>query len=96
MKSLAFVLAVMASGAAMAADGGAGATCAPHLSPLRARIYQKAVDGPAVLREFLFIRRGILQLDVTETADWAAAVTRARAACMKNVAHAEPTSPVIV
>ena len=51
MKSLAFVLAVMASGTAMAADGGAGATCGPRLSPLRARIYQKAVDGPGVLRD---------------------------------------------
>ena len=57
-------------------------------------IYQKAVDGAAALRDFLYIRRGILQLDVTEAADLAALVSRARAACMKKASQAEPAPPV--
>jgi hypothetical protein len=90
MKTFAFVLAILASGTAMAQDSGAGASCAPHLSPLQARIYQKAVDGPGALRDFVYMRRGVLQLDVTETADWAASVSQERAVCMKKVAQAQP------
>jgi hypothetical protein len=88
MKTFAFVLAAIASSTAMAQD--TGAACASQLSPLQARIYQKAVDGPGALRDFVYMRRGVLQLDVTEAADWAASVTQERATCMKKVAQARP------
>jgi hypothetical protein len=37
-----------------------------------------------VLRDFMFIRRGILQLDIYETAAWVNSINEARAVCMKN------------
>jgi hypothetical protein len=95
MKTFAFVLAVLASGTAMAQDSGTAAACAPQLSPLQARLYQKAVDGTGALRDFLYIRRGILQLDVTQTAEWAASVSQDRSACMKKVAEAQPPAPQV-
>ncbi|MGH8795832.1 MAG: hypothetical protein ACREXI_02140 [Caldimonas sp.] len=88
MKTLAFVVAALASGAAMAQDAGVDAACAPQLSPLQQRIYQKANAGPAALRDFIYIRRGILQLDIYETAEWAASVNAKRASCMKGLAQA--------
>ncbi len=94
MRTLAFVLAAFVSGAAMARDAAVDAACEPHLSPLQQRIYQKANAGPAALRDFIYIRRGILQLDIYETAEWAASVSAKRASCMKGVAQAEPAVPV--
>jgi hypothetical protein len=88
MKSFLFVLAGLTSGAAMA-QAAPSTTCGPQLTHLQERLYQKAGEGPGALRDFIFIRRGILQLDVSETADWAGAVSQARAACMKQSARAE-------
>jgi hypothetical protein len=93
MKTLAFVITALVSGAAVAQDTGVDAACAPKLSPLQQRIYQKANAGPAALRDFLYIRRGILQLDIYETADWAASVSAKRASCMKGLAQAQPAVP---
>jgi hypothetical protein len=94
MKTLVFVLSTLASGAALAQDAGFGATCGPQLTHLQERLYQKAGEGPDALRDFMFIRRGILQLDVTETADWAASVNQERAACMKKSARAQAAPQV--
>ena len=95
MKTLVFVLSALASGTALAQDAGFGATCGPQLTThLQERLYQKAGEGPDALRDFMFIRRGILQLDVTETADWAASVSQERAACMKKSAQAQAAPQV--
>jgi hypothetical protein len=91
MKSFLFALAALSSGAAMA-QTTSSTTCGPQLTHLQERLYQKAGEGPEALREFMFIRRGILQLDVSETADWAGAVSQARATCMKQSAQAEAAS----
>jgi hypothetical protein len=86
MKSFIFVLATLTSGAAMA-QNASSTTCGPQLTHLQERLYEKAGEGPDTLRDFIFIRRGILQLDVSETADWAAAVSKKRATCMKQSAQ---------
>ena len=70
MKPFIFVLAALTSGAAMA-QNASSATCGPQLTHLQERLYQKAGEGPDALRQFMFIRRGILQLDIAETGDWA-------------------------
>jgi len=89
MKSFIFALAALTSGAAMAQNASSSATCGPQFSGLQERLYQKAGEGPDALRDFIFIRRGILQLDVYETASWADSVSQERAACMKQSAHAQ-------
>jgi hypothetical protein len=89
MKTYVFVLAALASGAAMAQNTSFSAGCGPQLTRLQERLYQKAGEGPDALRDFMFIRRGILQLDVSETAGWAASVSQERAACTKKSAEAQ-------
>ena len=63
------------------------------MTPLQHRLYQKADEGPGVLRDYLFIRRGILQLDIYETGGWADAVKQARAVCIKRLAEARSIRP---
>jgi hypothetical protein len=89
MKSFILVLAALTSGAAMAQNPNPGATCGPQLTPMQERLYQKAGEGPDALRDFMFIRRGMLQLDVHETASWASSVSQKRAACGKQSAQAQ-------
>jgi hypothetical protein len=67
--------------------------CAPQLTTMQQRLYQKPSEGPDALRNFIFIRRAILQVDTYETAIWAASLSRGRAACMKKVSDAQ-SSPV--
>ena len=87
--SLAFVVIAFATGTALAQDTAINVDCVPQMTSLQQRLYQKANEGPDVLRDFMFIRRGILQLDTYETAAWASSVNEARAACMKKSARAE-------
>jgi hypothetical protein len=86
---LAFVVASLATGTALAQDTTINGDCVPQMTGLQERLYQKANEGPDVLRNFMFIRRGILQLDPYETAAWASSVHQARAACMKKSSRAE-------
>ena len=86
---LAFVVAALAAGTALAQDTTTNVDCVPQMTGLQQRLYQKANEGPDVLRDFMFIRRGILQLDTYETAAWASSLNEARAACMKKSARAE-------
>lgn len=86
---VAFVVAALATGAALAQDTTINVDCVPQMTSLQQRLYQRANEGPGVLREFMFIRRGIWQLDIYETAAWASSVNEARAACMKKSARAE-------
>jgi hypothetical protein len=79
--SVAFVLAALAADAVMAQDVGLDATCAPLLTHQQRRLYEKANAGTDALRQFVFIRRAFLQVDVYETATWAEAVNAARADC---------------
>ena len=65
------------------------ANCVPQMTRLEARLYEKAEEGPSALRNFISIRRGIYQLDIRETADWAARVSAARSACKAVTARPE-------
>ena len=78
---LAFVLAALAADAAMAQDVALDATCAPLLTHQQRRLYEKANAGTDALRQFVFIRRAFLQVDVHETATWAESLNEARAVC---------------
>jgi len=47
--------------------------CLAPLTNLQQRLLAKSDEGPVALRRFIYIRRAILQLDIYETAAWAAA-----------------------
>ena len=68
-----------------------GADCAPQMSQLETRLYEKAKAGPDTLRDFIFSRRGVYGLDYVETATWASDVDAARSACEKRAAAAGAT-----
>ena len=78
---VAFFLAALAVDGAMAQDVVLDASCAPLLTQQQRRLYEKANAGTDALRQFVFIRRAILQVDVYETATWAGSVNAARATC---------------
>ena len=78
---VAFVLAALAVDAVMAQGVGLDATCAPLLTHQQRRLYEKANAGTDALRQFVFIRRAILQVDVYETATWAESLNAARVIC---------------
>ena len=77
----ALILAALAGEVVMAQTVELDANCAPQLNRQRQRLYQKANEGINALRQFIFIRRAILQVDICETASWAEALDEARAAC---------------
>jgi hypothetical protein len=89
----ALALTLLFAGAAMAQGTTLDAACTPQMTRLLQRLYQKAEEGPGVLRDFIDIRRRILQLDIYETAVWAESVTEARAACMKKVVQEPGVGP---
>lgn len=72
----------------MAQEAGIDASCTPQLTHTQQRLYQKASEGTDALRNFIFIRRAILQVDTYETAIWAASISGARLACLKNASDA--------
>lgn len=86
------ILTAMAADAVMAQDVGLDANCAPLLTHQQQRLYDKANDGTNALRQFVFIRRAILQVDVFETAAWAEALNAARADCARNRSAAASAS----
>ena len=86
---VAFVVAALANGTVLAQDTAIKVNCGSQLTALQQRLYQKAEDGPDALRQFIFIRRGILQIDTYETAAWANSVNERRAACMRKSAQME-------
>jgi hypothetical protein len=74
-------LAASLPGAAARADGVVpDADCAPRLTTEQQRLFDRASVGTDALRQFIYIRRAILQVDTYETAVWAAEVAAARAA----------------
>ncbi len=85
-RCAAFVLAFVLSAAASAQGVTLDAGCNPQMSRMQQRLLQKSEEGPDSLRDFVFIRRGMLQLDVFDTGVWAQSVSAARAACMKRPA----------
>jgi hypothetical protein len=86
------LVSALAAQPAMAQEAKLDRECTPHLTSIQQRLYQKASEGPDALRNFIFIRRAILQVDTYETAVWAASLSRAHAACMKKVSDTQ-TSP---
>ena len=50
----------------------AAESCPPAqpMTPLQRRIVAKAAQGPDALRDFVFITRGVYQLDMASTAAW--------------------------
>jgi hypothetical protein len=84
----ALVLATLAGEAVMAQTVELDANCAPQLTRQQERLYQKANDGIDALRQFVFIRRAILQVDVYDTATWAESLNAARGSCVQRRAAA--------
>jgi hypothetical protein len=86
------VLAVSAAGAAAARDVSFDAHCNPSLTRMEQRLYQKANEGPTELRQFMWIRRAMLQADIMETGNWAEAINVARTRCLvaRGLAPAGP------
>lgn len=84
VAAYAALLLALAAHPVMAQEAGLDRDCAPKLTTMQQRLYQKASEGPDALRNFIFIRRAILQVDIYETAVWAASLSRARASCMKK------------
>jgi hypothetical protein len=80
----ALILAALAGEAIMAQTVKLDANCIPQLTRQQQRLYQKANDGTDALRQFIFIRRAILQADTYETATWAESLNAARAACVRT------------
>jgi hypothetical protein len=82
------LLSALAAHPVMAQEARLDRDCTPQLTYTQQRLYQKASEGTDTLRNFIFIRRAILQVDSYETAIWAASLSRARAACMETVSDA--------
>lgn len=78
--------ALLALGAsvAMAKPVRLDSSCRPQLSRTEQRLYEKSLEGPAALRSFMDIRRGMLQMDVRDAWDRAVSIETARAACLKS------------
>ena len=95
LASLTALLAVLAAGPAMAQKMTLDASCAPQLKGLQQRLYQKGNQGGDALRQFMFIRRSVYQLDIADTGEWVNALNEERHACMKRLAQARtgPQAP---
>jgi hypothetical protein len=87
----ALVLAALAGDAVMAQTVELDANCGPQLTRQQQRLYQKANDGTDALRQFIFIRRAILQVDTYETATWAESLNVARGSCLQKRSAAVTT-----
>ncbi len=85
-----FALAASTAGVAMAQTATFNADCVPQLSGVQQRLFDKSGEGPGALRDFMFIRRGILQLDVYETGAWADSIRAGGAACKAELARTQP------
>jgi hypothetical protein len=83
-QCVALVLAALAGQAVMSQTVELDANCVPQLTRQQQRLYQKANDGTDALRQFIFIRRAILQVDTYETATWAESLNGMRAVCSRN------------
>jgi hypothetical protein len=86
MKPSILILTALTGGATMA-PGRLEHDVWPQLTHPQARLYQRAGRGPALLRDLIFIWRGIVQLGVARTT---AAVHQERAACKKQSAGVAP------
>ena len=80
----ALVLAAFGIAAVRAQTVDIDADCVPQLTRQQQRLHQKAAEGADALRQFIFIRRAILQVDTYETATWAESLDEARAACLQK------------
>jgi hypothetical protein len=69
------------------------AGCAPRLTVQQQRLFDRASVGTDALRQFIYIRRAILQVDTYETAIWASDVAAAHAACVRRLSGSGPSEP---
>jgi hypothetical protein len=74
-------VAALAVDMAQAQDVALDAACAPLLTHQQQRLYDQSNVSTDALRQFVFIRRAILQVDVYQTALWTESLNAARAAC---------------
>ena len=86
---LAAMLSAIAAGPAAAADAASSmASACPAPTPLQARLVAKADEGIDNLRDFVFSRRAILQVNMMDVAasldSWRAGVDCVRQAQEKN------------
>ena len=84
LRFIVFSTVAATAGVAMAQSAPAD-KCVPQMSRLEQRLYQKAGEGPDALRDFIFIRRSIYQIDMSDVQSWAGGVDATRAACLKTV-----------
>jgi hypothetical protein len=87
LRFIVFSTVAATAGVAMAQSAPAD-KCVPQMSRLEQRLYQKAGEGPDALRQFIFIRRGIYQLDMNDVQSWAGGVDATRTACLRVDADA--------
>ena len=62
------------------------------MSSLQRRMVAKAAEGSDALREFLWIRRGILQLDMISAVDWLDQQRNAQQGCLSASAATATTN----
>lgn len=85
MRTMLIAVLLCAGTGAVVAQTSGGDPCAlPPMTSTQARLYQKAGDGWDGLRQYMWIRRSILQMDVTATADWVHGLDKARHACLQR------------
>jgi hypothetical protein len=84
LRLIVFSTIAATAGVAMAQSASAD-KCVPQMSRLEQRLYQKAGEGPDALRDFIFIRRGIFQLDMSDVERWTGGVDATRTTCLKTV-----------
>ena len=69
-------------------DSPSAAPCPPAqaMTPLQRRIVAKAAQGPDALRDFVYITRGVYQLDMTSTVAWLEEERDSQRACRAAMA----------
>ena len=79
---------LFATGVVMAQGVKVDATCTPQVSRFEARLVQKRAEGTDAFRDFLYIRRGIYAIDVSDAAERVRDIEAARASCLAGHAAA--------
>ncbi len=80
--------AIAATAGAALAQSALADKCMPQMSGLQQRLYAKSSEGPDALRDFIYIRRGVYQLDMTDVQTWARSVDATHTSCQKSAAAA--------
>ena len=81
----------LSAGAARATETVLAADCAPRLTMAQQRLFDRAALSTDALRQFVYIRRAMLQVDTYETAVWAEHLIALQAACTRSLASVAVT-----